>query len=207
MLENKKESAQLDFRLTVREKCIILPSWRYFLRKHVFSESQIIHECNRAPILLTDAVATKFSGCIHHFTMWGQSCTYHAEVYSPVLPQVLIQCMLIVTILHMRSNLMVSEWLRLTEHTHPENSTLAEVSAMQHLGQKTTLLMHAVITHLQFCCPEGSWAAPPKSLLHHCAWAIFTFPVRDEPQITTWLAGLQELSGLQLHLLFWQTVD
>lgn len=133
----------------------------------MFSESQIIHECNRAPILLTDAVATEFSGCIHHFSMWGQSCTYHAEVYSPVLPQVLIQCMLIVTILHMRSNLMVSEWLRLTEHTHPENSTLAEVSAMQHLGQKTTLLMHAVITHLQFCCPEGSWAAPPKSLLHH----------------------------------------
>lgn len=55
----------------------------------MFSESPVIHECNRAQILLTDAVATKLSGCIRHFSTSGQSCTDHAGVYSPVLPQVL----------------------------------------------------------------------------------------------------------------------
>lgn len=167
MLDNKKESTQPDFRLT-GEKCIFLPSWWYLLWKHVSSESPVIHECNRAQILLTDAVATKLSGCICRFSTSGQSCTYHAGVYSPVLPQLL-------NLVHRNSDYLAQKehiWWLLNDWgwlyiTHTENPTLAEVSAMQHICQKNTLLVHTVITHLGFCCPEGSWAALLQSPLHH----------------------------------------
>lgn len=52
------------------------------------AESLVIHEYNRAQILLINAVATKFSG-VNHFQMSGQSCTYYVDVYSPVFPKVL----------------------------------------------------------------------------------------------------------------------
>lgn len=65
MLVNKKESMQPHFRLTGETHLFT------FLKVHVteaeFSESPVIHECNKAHILLADAEAAKFSGCKHHF--------------------------------------------------------------------------------------------------------------------------------------------
>lgn len=83
MLEYKKESTQPDFRLTVRRKMPLLTS------QHVFSETPVIDECNRAKIPLTDAVASTLSSCISHFSRSEQSCIYHAGLYSSILPQVL----------------------------------------------------------------------------------------------------------------------
>lgn len=53
MLENKEESTQPDCRLTVRRELHLFTFLNYLLWKHVFSEPPVIHECNRAQILLT----------------------------------------------------------------------------------------------------------------------------------------------------------
>lgn len=127
----------------------------------MFSETPVIHKYNGAQILLTDAVPSKLSSCISHFSTSEQSCIYHAGVYSSVLPQVLNSAHINSDSCAQGAHSMISKLLN-TLH----------ILEIQHLQRSQLSNTYAKRTHCSctpynlfgFCCPVRSTSITTESL-------------------------------------------
>lgn len=133
--------------------------WRH--SKYWCSETPVIHECNRVQIPLIDAVPRKLPSCISHFSTSEQSCIYHAEGYSSIVPQVLNSVHINSDSCTQGAHAMVSEWLN-TLHTYWKSNTCRGLSYPIPMPKEHTV--HALYNLSGFCCPARSTLITTKSL-------------------------------------------